>query len=78
MLLKESLVSPASHTSVVVTISPASKDTEHSLNSLRHACVMDGQDTTRGGTETRYSIVALANVLLSYIHIVCINYCMIR
>ena len=54
MMLKDSLMSPAANTSVIVTISPASKDTEHSLNSLRHACVMDGQDTTKGGTEKRY------------------------
>jgi hypothetical protein len=28
---------------VIATVSPASKDTEHSLNTLRHACVMGGQ-----------------------------------
>lgn len=53
MMLKNSLVSPSSRTAVIVTVSPASKDTEHSLNSLRHACLMDGQDTTKGGRETR-------------------------
>ena len=30
-------------TVVVATVSPSSKDTEHSLNTLRHACIMDGQ-----------------------------------
>jgi len=28
---------------VIATLSPASKDTEHSLNTLRHACVMSAQ-----------------------------------
>ena len=32
-----------SKTVVIATVSPASKDTEHSLNTLRHACVMGGQ-----------------------------------
>lgn len=27
----------------MATVSPSSKDTEHSLNTLRHACIMDGQ-----------------------------------
>eukprot|EP00929_Paragymnodinium_shiwhaense_P024340 TRINITY_DN15006_c0_g1_i4.p1 TRINITY_DN15006_c0_g1~~TRINITY_DN15006_c0_g1_i4.p1 ORF type:complete len:910 (-),score=161.76 TRINITY_DN15006_c0_g1_i4:216-2945(-) len=30
-------------TIVIATVSPSSKDTEHSLNTLRHACIMDGQ-----------------------------------
>lgn len=30
-------------TVVIATVSPCSKDTEHSLNTLRHACIMDGQ-----------------------------------
>lgn len=30
-------------TLIVATVSPASKDTEQSLNTLRHACIMDGQ-----------------------------------
>ncbi len=34
---------PTARTVIIVTVSPASKDTEHSLNSLRHACIMDGQ-----------------------------------
>ena len=29
---------------MVATVSPSSKDTEHSLNTLRHACLMDGQE----------------------------------
>ena len=32
-------------TVVIATVSPASKDTEHSLNTIRHACIMDGQGT---------------------------------
>ena len=53
MMLKESLVDATARTVVIVTVSPASKDTEHSLNSLRHACMMDGQDVTSGGKEKR-------------------------
>mmetsp|Transcript_20587 Transcript_20587/g.71211 ORF Transcript_20587/g.71211 Transcript_20587/m.71211 type:complete len:947 (+) Transcript_20587:93-2933(+) len=30
-------------TVVIATVSPSSKDTEHSMNTLRHACIMDGQ-----------------------------------
>uniref|UniRef100_A0A7S4S7I3 Kinesin-like protein n=2 Tax=Alexandrium monilatum TaxID=311494 RepID=A0A7S4S7I3_9DINO len=30
-------------TVVIATVSPCSKDTEHTLNTLRHACIMDGQ-----------------------------------
>ena len=33
------------------TVSPSSKDTEHSLNTLRHACIMHGQGE---GEETRW------------------------
>ena len=35
----------ANPTVVVATVSPSSKDTEHSLNTIRHACIMDGQGT---------------------------------
>ena len=41
MALKQSLSSPWAKTVVIATLSPASKDTEHSLNTLRHACIMD-------------------------------------
>eukprot|EP00962_Isochrysis_galbana_P001553 scaffold400_cov125-Isochrysis_galbana.AAC.2 len=34
---------PGSRTTVLATVSPSSKDTEHTLNTLRHACVMHGQ-----------------------------------
>lgn len=53
MALKSSFSDPYARTVVIVTASPASKDTEHSLNSLRHACIMSGQDPTAGG-ETRF------------------------
>jgi hypothetical protein len=48
MALKQSLNAPGSRTVVIATVSPASKDTEHSLNTLRHACVMDGQQNSSG------------------------------
>lgn len=35
-------------TVVIATVSPSSKDTEHSMNTLRHACIMDGQGEQRG------------------------------
>eukprot|EP00927_Polykrikos_kofoidii_P005768 TRINITY_DN12297_c0_g1_i2.p1 TRINITY_DN12297_c0_g1~~TRINITY_DN12297_c0_g1_i2.p1 ORF type:complete len:1062 (-),score=213.79 TRINITY_DN12297_c0_g1_i2:109-3294(-) len=34
-------------TVVIATVSPSSKDTEHSMNTLRHACIMDGQGETK-------------------------------
>eukprot|EP01060_Flectonema_neradi_P028719 TRINITY_DN3866_c0_g1_i4.p1 TRINITY_DN3866_c0_g1~~TRINITY_DN3866_c0_g1_i4.p1 ORF type:complete len:752 (+),score=142.90 TRINITY_DN3866_c0_g1_i4:61-2316(+) len=48
-------------TMIIATISPSSKDTEHSLNTLRHASIMDGQGTGQaagsshlvGGTTTK-------------------------
>ena len=42
MALKDSFFSPSAVTVVITTVSPASKDTEHSLNTLRHACIMTG------------------------------------
>lgn len=44
MALKSSFFLPHARTIVIATVSPASKDTEHSLNTLRHACLMNGQD----------------------------------
>ena len=43
-LLRHSFEGEA-RTTVLVTVSPSSKDTEHSINTLRHACVMHGQKT---------------------------------
>jgi hypothetical protein len=48
MALKNSFHLPHARTIVIATVSPASKDTEHSLNTLRHACVMQGEG---GGDE---------------------------
>ncbi|CAE8677169.1 unnamed protein product [Polarella glacialis] len=43
-LLRGCFVGGGRHKTVVIaTVSPSSKDTEHSLNTLRHACIMDGQ-----------------------------------
>jgi hypothetical protein len=47
MALKMSFMLPSAKTVVIATVSPSSKDTEHSLNTLRHACVMDGQGNNR-------------------------------
>ena len=40
MALKYSFLMPASRTLVIATVSPSSKDTEHSLNTVRHACMV--------------------------------------
>ena len=57
MALKDSFVLPTARTVIVATVSPSSKDTEHSLNTLRHACLMDGQSQKKdasGETEQRF------------------------
>ncbi|RYY83332.1 hypothetical protein EON63_11490, partial [archaeon] len=38
LALKSSFVLPTARTAIICTVSPASKDTEHSVNTLRHAC----------------------------------------
>jgi hypothetical protein len=55
--LKCSFALPTARTIVIATVSPASKDTEHSLNTLRHACIMHGQQdgsNSAAGRETRF------------------------
>ena len=42
MVLKSSLLEPTANTVIIATVSPASKDTDHSLNTLRHATLMGG------------------------------------
>eukprot|EP00941_MAST-03F_sp_MAST-3F-sp1_P003124 g3124.t1 len=42
-ILRTSLVDPRNSTAVIATISPCATDTEHSHNTLRHACLMAGQ-----------------------------------
>ena len=44
MALKNSFKRPGARTSVIACVSPASKDTEHSLNTLKNACVMAVND----------------------------------
>jgi hypothetical protein len=46
--LLRSSFEPGARTTVLVTVSPSSKDTEHTLNTLRHACVMHGQRQAGG------------------------------
>ena len=48
MALKSSFMLSTAKTVIIATVSPASKDTEHSLNTLRHACIMDGQQNQQG------------------------------
>jgi ribosomal protein L12E/L44/L45/RPP1/RPP2 len=51
MALKASFLFPSARTLIIATVSPASKDTEHSLNTLRHACIMDGQQEADSANE---------------------------
>ena len=58
-MLKASFYLQSAKTVVISTVSPASKDTEHSLNTLRHSCLMDGQydnnnHNNNGEGETRF------------------------
>eukprot|EP00948_MAST-09A_sp_MAST-9A-sp1_P002524 g2524.t1 len=46
MALKQSFYLPSALTTVIATISPSSKDTEHSRNTLRHACLMRSEDVS--------------------------------
>jgi hypothetical protein len=55
MALKGAFTIPEARTVVIATISPSSKDTEHSLNTIRHACMMDGQhDFGANASESRF------------------------
>jgi kinesin family protein 2/24 len=53
MALKSSFSLPSARTMVIATVSPASKDTEHSLNTLRHASIM-GEGTANKQTDERF------------------------
>ena len=46
--MKDSFALPDARTVMIATVSPASKDTEHSLSTLRHACLMIGKDGHNG------------------------------
>lgn len=48
MALKSAFTDPLARTVVVCTVSPCGSDTEHSLSTLRHACVMAGQNSSPG------------------------------
>jgi kinesin family protein 2/24 len=43
-LLRPSFTAPGARTLVLATVSPAAKDTEHAVNTLRHASLMDGRN----------------------------------
>ena len=57
-LLKRSLDDPDALTVVIATVAPSSKDTEHSLNTIRHACLMDGQGEKSNQGGASYLAVA--------------------
>ena len=46
--MKDSFALPDARTVMIATVSPASKDTEHSLSTLRHACLMIAKDSANG------------------------------
>ena len=53
-VLKGSFILPNARTHVIATVSPASKDTEHSLNTLRHASLMMPTNMKNADDETRF------------------------
>jgi len=48
LALKDSFELPHARTVIIATVSPASKDTEHSLNTLRYACLMSSKEKVNG------------------------------
>ena len=50
MALKHCFTQQSAKTVILACVSPASKDTEHSINTLRHASMMNGDDTTPEST----------------------------
>lgn len=42
-MLRGCFIGRQHRTTIIACVSPSSKDTEHSLNTIRHACIMDGQ-----------------------------------
>jgi flavin-binding protein dodecin len=51
MALKGSFFLSTARTIVIACISPSSKDTEHSINTLRHACIMNGHDNNNNNDD---------------------------
>ncbi len=55
-LLKQSFTQDDASTIVIATISPSSADTEHTLTTLHHSCLMDGQKGGGKGSRTTRSV----------------------
>ena len=55
-LLKQSFTQADASTIVIATISPSSADTEHTLTTLHHSCLMDGQKGGGKGSRTTRSV----------------------
>jgi hypothetical protein len=55
-LLKQSFTQADASTIVIATISPSSADTEHTLTTLYHSCLMDGQKGGGKGSRTTRSV----------------------
>lgn len=59
-VLKGSFMLPNAVTHIIATVSPASKDTEHSLNTLRHACIMmNSKGKSTGGSNANSDAVEM-------------------
>lgn len=66
MALKSSFSLPEARTIVIATVSPASKDTEHSLNTLRHACIMHGQQQPNDKVIPSISLIILSSLCFMF------------
>ena len=60
-------------TVVIATVSPSSKDTEHSLNTIRHACIMDGQGTGALDPAPSCARGAVPQTIATASHVKCIT-----
>eukprot|EP00501_MAST-03F_sp_TOSAG23-6_P001750 GSMAST32.ASY1.ANO1.1827.1 assembled CDS len=66
-ILKTSLLDSSSSTVVIATISPTATDTEHSHNTLRHACLMAGQKAEFGKDAAMYLFIFFLNKKIEFI-----------
>jgi hypothetical protein len=65
----------AAQTAIIATVSPSSKDTEHSINTLTHACIMDGQADAPVAADSKGSAPEGTCVLL-VLKALCVYMCM--
>jgi len=68
-LLRGCFVGTGHRTVVIACTSPSSKDTEHSVNTIRHACIMDGQGETKSGQSSHMAGGTVTKELLGEINV---------